>query len=305
MAGLTNSTNFPTASAAQASLSSGTCTIRISYVSYNLNCPDAFLAELDPLAPLSSIPPISEEAMPTSLLPLPSTIPTTFTWLAALCSSGLATAGAFQTMLGSKGDAFVFKVAASAAAPPTFTLTPATAGGSTSATVKAGQTGTYNLQINPTGGFTGTVNFTCGGAPAQATCSPTSPVSVTGTAAVPFTVTVNTTAASAVPPVLWRIPITRVPVWVWPFAFLLLAVLVLASQSRFAVPKWRTPVLWAATLFIFAFSLLVGCGSGGGNNGGNGGNNGNSGTPVGTYTITLTGTSGSVSQNLSLTLTVQ
>jgi len=296
VAGVTNSTNFPTASPVQSALANGTCTIRISGTPFNFNCPDAFLIKLDPAGATlvystylggNNVDFATGVALDAS----------NDVYVAGgTLSPGLATPGAFQSILGSKGDAFVFKIAASAPPPPTLTLTP-TAGGSTSATVRAGQTATYNLQINPIGGFTGTVSFTCAGAPARATCNPPSPVSVTGNAAVPFTVTINTTAASAVPPVLWRIPNTRVPVW--PFAFLLLVVLVLASRSRLGFPKWRTPLLWAGALFFVSLSLLVGCG------GPNTVQTHNPGTPLGTSTLTLTGTSGSVSQNLSLTLTVQ
>jgi hypothetical protein len=109
---------------------------------------------------------------------------------------------------------------------------------------------------------------------------------------VPFTVTVNTTAASAVPPVLWRIPPTRVPVW--PFALLFFVLLVFAKSLL----RRRTPLLWAAALFFVSLSLLASCS-------GKNSTVSNPGTPLGTSTLTLTGTSGSVSQNLSLTLTVQ
>src|SRR5712664_2493066 len=199
-------------------------------------------------------------------------------------------------MIGSKGHSLVYKDLASA--PPSFTLTTSNPGGSTSATVKSGQTATYSLQINPTGGFTGTVGFTCSGAPAHATCNPPNPVSVSANSPAPFSVTVNTTAASAVPPIPWRIPSNRIPVW--PIALLSLVFLILASGSRLGVPKWRVPLLWATTLFFLSLSLVVGCG---GNN--SPVSSGNPGTPLGNSTITLTGTSGSISQNLSITLTVQ
>jgi len=296
VSGITNSTNFPTASPLQAALGSGTCILRISGIPYNLNCPDAFLTKLDPAGATllySTYLGGSNVDFATGVaLDASNNVYVT----GGTFSPGLSTPGAFQSMLGSKGDAFVFKVLAPP--PPSFTLTAASPGGSTSAAVKAGQTATYNLQINPMGGFTGTVSFTCSGAPARATCNPPNPVLVSANSPVPFSVTVNTTAASAVPAGLWRIPSTRIPIW--PIAFLLLVFLILARGNRLSLSNWRVPLLWATTLLFLSVSLVVGCG---GNN--SSGSSGNPGTPLGTSTLTLTGTSGSLSQNLSLTLTVQ
>jgi apolipoprotein N-acyltransferase len=56
-----------------------------------------------------------------------------------------------------------------------------------------------------------------------------------------------------------------------------------------------------AGLLLFAIAL-VGCGGGSSNSDGGGG--GTAGTPAGNYTITVTGTSGSVKQTSSLKLTV-
>jgi hypothetical protein len=293
VSGITNSANFPTASPIQSALGAGTCTIKISFTPYTLNCPDAFLTELDPMGATlvySTYLGGNNLDFATSVV-LDSSNNVYVT--GGTVSPGLSTPGVFQSMLGSKGDAFVFKVAAPP--PPNFTLTAAN-GGSTSATVKAGSTATYNLQINPTGGFTGTVSFTCTGAPAHATCNPPSPVSVSGNTSVPFSVTVSTSAPSAAPPLLLRIPSSRVPVW--PFASLVLVLLILASKSRLFAPEWRTTTSWcAAACLCITVTLLAGCGSNSGTS--------SSGTPLGTSTLTLTGTSGTASQTLSLSLTVQ
>ena len=48
---------------------------------------------------------------------------------------------------------------------------PAEGNCSTSATVNAGQTATYNLQISPVNGFNGTVGLSCDDALAKSTCS--------------------------------------------------------------------------------------------------------------------------------------
>jgi hypothetical protein len=71
--------------------------------------------------------------------------------------------------------------------------------GATSATVTAGQTATYQLNLQSIDGFTGPVTLTCTGAPVGAACSvsPT-PITLTANATAPFQVTVTTTARSLV-----------------------------------------------------------------------------------------------------------
>jgi hypothetical protein len=58
---------------------------------------------------------------------------------------------------------------------------------------------------------------------------------------------------------------------------------------------------------IFMLALLTGgvvsCG-GGGNSGGSGGGSGNTGTTTGSYTITVTGTAGSITKTTVINLTV-
>jgi trimeric autotransporter adhesin len=57
------------------------------------------------------------------------------------------------------------------------------------------------------------------------------------------------------------------------------------------------PICWA----------VAACGGGGGasSGGGTGGSGGTPGTPAGTYSVTVTGTSGSITQTASVSLTVQ
>ncbi|HTV60330.1 MAG TPA: choice-of-anchor D domain-containing protein [Verrucomicrobiae bacterium] len=74
------------------------------------------------------------------------------------------------------------------------------AGGSLAQTVTAGGTATYNLEIDPSGGFTGSVALTCSEPVAiSGTSCSVSPTSVTVTASGPgaFTVSVPTTAAES------------------------------------------------------------------------------------------------------------
>lgn len=77
----------------------------------------------------------------------------------------------------------------------------AASGSSTSATVNAGQSATYKLDIVPEDGFNQPVSLSCSGAPLEATCSvfPTS-TTLNGTNAASVTVTVTTTRRSGLPP---------------------------------------------------------------------------------------------------------
>jgi hypothetical protein len=78
-----------------------------------------------------------------------------------------------------------------------FAIDPPSAG-ATSATVTAGQTAMYQLDVESINGFSGSITLTCTGAPAGAACStvPTS-LAVSANATVPFQVTVSTTARPA------------------------------------------------------------------------------------------------------------
>src|SRR5208337_1747268 len=93
-------------------------------------------------------------------------------------------------------------------APPAAMVSPATSGGSTVATVPAGTTATYNLQIVPGPSFSGTINLTCSGAPFGAVCTVPTSVAVSNGAATPFTVSISTLSSSqaAVSPLLPRPP---------------------------------------------------------------------------------------------------
>ena len=182
-----------------------------------------------------------------------------------------------------------------------FSLGAAT-GGSTSATVTAGQIATYSLQVSPVSGFNGTVALSCSGAPSLALCT-ASPASVTpnGTAPSAFTATVATTAPSVVP--------TTVP-HIWPplalvrlLSLLLLAAALLAFLAHIRgaanLPRRGLAFAPALALALLMLTWVGGCAGGGGRGGRH-----NPGTPTGTYTLTLTGTSSGVSHTLNLTITV-
>jgi hypothetical protein len=70
--------------------------------------------------------------------------------------------------------------------------------GNLSATVTAGQTATFSLQL--TAGFIGSLSSTCSGAPVSATCSVPTTTKLTSGVSVPFVITVATTGSGVSAP---------------------------------------------------------------------------------------------------------
>jgi hypothetical protein len=180
--------------------------------------------------------------------------------------------------------------------------------GSNAATIKAGQSASFALQLAATGGpFNVTV--ACTGAPANAACNaPASPVTVTAGSSVSVPVTVSTAANAAVlslpagrstPPALWFVPAVSMLVWLF------------RSKARFRDIKYRfvgfakkslRPAFAASLLLVAALAATTGCGGGKATTATKPVVNG---TPAGTYTLVVTATSGSISRSTQLTLTVQ
>jgi hypothetical protein len=159
-------------------------------------------------------------------------------------------------------------------------------GGSNSATVTAGQTGSYSLTIGG-GGAGGTASLTCTGAPTGANCSVPSTISVDASTVTTFSVTVTTTSrtVSSLPQFISS-PLT----WAWGAFFL-------GTIVRLQMGHKRQSLLRLAWVISLA-ALLCSCGGGGISSLPNG-------TPAGTYTLTVKATSGSMSQSVNLMLTVQ
>lgn len=146
-------------------------------------------------------------------------------------------------------------------------------GASLSATITAGQTAAYDLQLTP--GFTGMVSFSCSGAPTAATCTVPAALNVTSGTSAPVVVTVTTTGSSAIGPFLNGvrfIPFSAVRTLLVAMLFCLLvwAGLTLcgtASRADYGAPDVARRPHMARVAGLVAFATLTGCsfsGCGGG-----------------------------------------
>ncbi len=168
-------------------------------------------------------------------------------------------------------------------------------GGTTSATITAGQTAVIALQVSAVNGFTGTVALGCTNAPPAGGCSVSpSSAQVSGATPVPFTVNVTTTARGSILPMTrpgaHRRILPATPMWMT--LLLALAALFFAG-SRDRKSRALRPILMLCLL------LLASCGGGGSST------TPPSGTPPGTYTVQATATVAGTTRTLNLSITVQ
>ncbi len=171
-----------------------------------------------------------------------------------------------------------------------------------SQTVQGGSSMNLQLNVTPQGGFNQEVALNCSGAPPQGSCtvSPT-PVTLNGQSSQNVSVAVTTTAGGLVTPgPNGGPPAPRQPAvndW-WIAALLLMGLLFMAFVRR------RRASLLAGSIVLAALALS--CGGGGGSNAGGGTAPPKpTGTPAGTYNLVVTGTSGKLTHQIKLTLTVQ
>jgi len=184
---------------------------------------------------------------------------------------------------------------------PGFVLTPDySVGGTPVSITSAGQGGTSTITVTPTNGFAGTVDLACALTPASTTagvtCSVPASVSLSGSSQT-ASLTISTTAPHVLSGAsgLAQGP----PGWGW---------LAGSTGALFAgicflgVPSRRRRITGLGLMLLVFFAAGVGCGGGSSSGGGSAQTGG---TPKGTYNITVTATSGSLSHTASVAVTVQ
>jgi hypothetical protein len=200
------------------------------------------------------------------------------------------------------GAASTATIAVSAPPPPSF----AVSGTNVTVTAGAASGNTSTVTIKSIGGFVGSVTLT-----AAITLSPLSaqdlptvsfgsagPATIVSAAGGTATLTIGTTAATSA---AMSYPARSGMRWISTGGATLAGLLLLWIPRR---RRWRT-FLGLVTLLVALTGGVVSCGSGNGSVSGGGGSSGNSGTTAGTYIITVTGTSGSLTSSGTMVLIVE
>jgi hypothetical protein len=185
--------------------------------------------------------------------------------------------------------------ASSSSTPVTFTIQPGFAGvsGPTDVSISApGLSGTTTVGIIASSNLTTAISFTCGGLPAEATCSSSSATGQGPSTVVSTNITVNTMGPHTV--------MQRANEQRYYYALLLGGALPFGIFFA-GVPRRRR---WSGLTLMMLLAAIVtvpGCGGGGGGQS----HHQDPGTPAGKYTVTVTATSGGLSQQGSFTLLIQ
>jgi uncharacterized repeat protein (TIGR03803 family) len=173
------------------------------------------------------------------------------------------------------------------------------AGSSQSAAVAPGASASYSLSVAPLGGFKGAVTLACVGAPALAACT-VSPAALTldGANAVAVAVSVTTDASALAVRHEVNSPGS-------PATAVLVALLGLACPlTLWRQGRGKRRKAWTISLAALAVTATFGLACGGGGSNAGSGAPSASGTPAGTYTLTVTGSSGTLAHSIALKLAV-
>lgn len=191
-----------------------------------------------------------------------------------------------DTNFGSSG-AIPVTVTVSGGPAPTFSLSP----GPLNLVVSRGIAASGPVNITSLGGFSGTVAMSCAvpAAMTEASCAITTPVTVTA-----GVTTASLTITAAAPHIVSGS--LRLPAWINQGMGLMFAAVLIGGVRRKKFP------LAILLIVLLALALTsVGCGGGSGGGGGQT----DPGTPMGTYAVVVTGTSGSTTQTTNVTVVVQ
>lgn len=315
VAGQTSSTNFPTANPLRASLNGFS---------------DAFVSKIAPIpgpAVATSPASLSFQQQPISTTSAPQTVTLSNRGDGTLTISAIAASGDFAqtstcgnslatganctidvtftpTTTGTRNGTVTISDNAAGSphtvslvgnfAPPDFSISPS----SSAATVSAGGSATSSLTIVPLNNFTGSVSLNCSGLPALSTCSfLPNPVTPGGNPVI-STLTISTTAGSALlAPPFGRLRIG--PRYAFWLALLGIAFVGVGIWGR--KPKKERIGSFSVGLLLILVALQAGCRGPGSSV------NTRPGTPPGVYSITVTGssTSSSLQHAITFALTVR
>jgi uncharacterized protein (TIGR03118 family) len=170
---------------------------------------------------------------------------------------------------------------------PTFGFSAATG----ALSVAAGSSGTTIVSVAPTFNFTGTVTLACSGLPTAATCS-FSPAQITATGTAPgtSTLTIQTAGKMALLEQTGHGAAGIATAFLLPFASILVF-----YRRRSPALRGLLGMLVLSGITLAAAGVMMGCG----------GSTPKPTTPAGSSQVTVTATSGSVSQTAVIALTVQ
>ena len=182
----------------------------------------------------------------------------------------------------------------SSTAPVTFTIQPGFAGvsGPTNVSITSpGLSGTTTVGIIASSNFTTAITFTCAGLPLETTCAS---ASATGQGPNNVVLTNILITTSAPHTVLLHSNERRYYYAVLFGGGLPLAIFLVAVPQR---RRWNAI---AGLMVLLALVMVPACGGGGGSH-----SHQDPGTPAGTYRVTVTATSGGITQQGSFTLVVK